>query len=88
VTRRSVARQSLRRLVCPQIRRADPETSHGIDWLIRLPRALERTLRQELADLEEQTKMPYVTSWEQFAREEGEQRGEAKALLRLLQVTF
>jgi hypothetical protein len=59
-----------------------------IDWLIRLPRALERTLRQELADLEEQTKMPYVTSWEQFAREEGEQRGEAKALLRLLQVKF
>jgi hypothetical protein len=63
-----------------------------IDWLIRLPRALERALRQELADLEEQTKMSYVTSWEQFAREEGreegEQRGEAKALLRLLQVKF
>jgi len=59
-----------------------------VDWLIRLPRALERALRQELADLEEQTKMSYVTSWEQFAREEGEQRGEAKALLRQLQVKF
>jgi hypothetical protein len=32
--------------------------------------------------------MSYVTSWEQFAREEGEQRGEAKALLRQLQVKF
>ncbi len=32
--------------------------------------------------------MSYVSSWEQFAREEGEQRGEAKALFRLLQVKF
>ena len=63
-----------------------------IDWLNRLPRRLELALRQELADLEEQIKMSYVTSWERFAREEGreegEQRGEAKALLRLLQVKF
>ncbi len=63
-----------------------------IDWLIRLPRPLELALRQALADLEEQTKMSYVTSWERFAREEGreegEQRGEAKAMLRLLQVKF
>ncbi len=63
-----------------------------IDWLIRLPSALERALRQELAELEEQTKMSYVTSWERFAREEGiqkgEQRGEAKALLRQIQFKF
>lgn len=63
-----------------------------IDWLIRLPRGLELALRQELAELEEQTKMSYVTSWERFAREEGlekgRQEGEAKALLRLLQAKF
>ena len=40
--------------------------------------------------------MSYVTSWEEFAREEGlheglqegEKRGEAKALLRLIQAKF
>ena len=46
-----------------------------IDWLIRLPPPLELALRQELAELEEQTKMSYVTSWERFAREEGLQQG-------------
>ncbi|WP_295437531.1 hypothetical protein [uncultured Thiodictyon sp.] len=46
-----------------------------IDWLIRLPRGLELALRQELAELEEQTKMSYVTSWERFAREEGLEQG-------------
>ena len=46
-----------------------------IDWLIRLPRGLELALRQELAELEEQTKMSYVTSWEQLAREEGLEQG-------------
>ncbi|WP_295392453.1 hypothetical protein [uncultured Thiodictyon sp.] len=63
-----------------------------IDWLIRLPRTLERILRQELAELEEQTKMSYVTNWERLAREEGiekgRQEGEAKALLRLMQAKF
>jgi hypothetical protein len=44
-------------------------------WLIRLPPPLELALRQELAELEEQTKMSYVTSWEQFAREEGVAEG-------------
>lgn len=63
-----------------------------IDWLIRLPPPLELALRQELAELEEQTKMSYVTSWERFARQEGlekgRQEGEARALLRQLQRKF
>ncbi|AUB80573.1 DUF4351 domain-containing protein [Candidatus Thiodictyon syntrophicum] len=59
-----------------------------IDWLIRLPRVLEQALRQELIESEEGRKMPYVTSWEQFAREEGLQQGEARALLRLIQGKF
>jgi hypothetical protein len=50
-----------------------------IDWLIRLPPPLELALRQELAELEEQTKMSYVTSWEQFAREEGSSRATRRA---------
>jgi hypothetical protein len=32
--------------------------------------------------------MPYVTSWETFAREEGRQQGEARALLRQLRAKF
>jgi hypothetical protein len=71
-----------------------------IDRLIRLPRPLEVALRRELAELEEQTKMSYVTSWERFAREEGlalgiaqgrdegRHEGEARALLRLLEAKF
>jgi hypothetical protein len=71
-----------------------------IDWLIRLPLPLELALRRELAELEEQTKMSYVTSWERFAREEGlalgieqgrqegRHEGEAHALLRLLEAKF
>jgi len=31
-----------------------------IDWLIRLPQPLELALGQELAELEEQSKMSYV----------------------------
>jgi hypothetical protein len=38
-----------------------------IDWLICLP-PLELALRQELAELEEQSKMSYVTRWERLAR--------------------
>lgn len=71
-----------------------------IDWLIRLPRLLEQALRQELIESEEAHKMPYVTSWETFAREEGleegmqqgmqqgARQGEARALLRLIQGKF
>ena len=67
-----------------------------IDWLIRLPRGLEQALREELYELEETNAMSFVTSWEEFAREEGlneglqegEKRGEAKALLRQLQAKF
>jgi hypothetical protein len=49
---------------------------------------LELALRRELDQLEEQTKMSYVTSWERFAREEGLHEGEARALLRQLEAKF
>ncbi|NEX23701.1 DUF4351 domain-containing protein [Thiorhodococcus mannitoliphagus] len=71
-----------------------------IDWMLRLPRALELELRNELITLEESTKMPYVMSFEQMAlergekrgekrgEERGEKRGETKALLRMIQARF
>ena len=63
-----------------------------IDWLIRLPKALELALRDELLALEEETNMAYVMSIERFAREEGREEGrtegEAKALLRQIQAKF
>jgi len=53
-------------------------------------------LRDELIAYEEEMKMPYVTSFERMAREEGEKRGEkrgevkglAKALLKQLRIKF
>jgi hypothetical protein len=36
-----------------------------IDWMIRLPAALEAEFRQELYAYEEQRQMPYVTTFEQ-----------------------
>ena len=59
-----------------------------IDWMLRLPPALERELRGELIALEEQQKMSYVMSIERMAEERGEQRGEARILLRQLTLKF
>ena len=55
-----------------------------IDWMLRLPPALEQELRSELIALEEQKKMSYVMSIERMA----EARGEARILLRLLTLKF
>jgi hypothetical protein len=49
-----------------------------IDWLIRLPVDLEKQLSQKIVKLEEENKMPYVTSWERMAEERGEIRGEIR----------
>jgi len=56
--------------------------------MLRLPRGLERELRNELIALEESTKMPYVMSYERMALERGEERGEFKSLLRLIKAKF
>lgn len=50
-----------------------------IDWMMRLPAALEADFRQELYAYEEQH-MPYVTTVEQAGIEKGLQRGEATIL--------
>lgn len=54
-----------------------------IDWLICLP-LLELALRQELAELEEQSKMSYITRWVRLVRQEVE----ARTLLRQMQLRF
>ena len=63
-----------------------------IDWMIRLPKALEAEFRQELYAYEEQYQMPYVTTFEQAGIEKGSilgmQQGEAAILMALLQEKF
>jgi hypothetical protein len=49
-----------------------------IDWFLQLPKPVERQYQEELAAIESENKMPYVTSIERFAMEEGEARGEVR----------
>jgi hypothetical protein len=50
-----------------------------IDWLIRLPVGLTKQLNMKISKLEEDYKMPYVTSWERVAKKEGEKIGKLDA---------
>ncbi|MCK4760805.1 MAG: transposase [Candidatus Aminicenantes bacterium] len=45
------------------------------DWIIRLPGKYIKKLKYEVEKLEEENKMPYVTSWERLAHEEGMKTG-------------
>ena len=46
-----------------------------IDWLLALPRAAEREVRHTIAQWEEEQQMPYITSVERLALEEGREEG-------------
>ena len=63
-----------------------------IDWLLMLPKGLNQTFKEEIAKHEEEKKMPYVTSVERLAKEEGMQQGEIldkqKVLRKLLSRKF
>ena len=63
-----------------------------IDWLVALPPEQERALRREIEQIEEEKRMPYITSVERIGREEGEQigrrEGERAMLRRLVQARF
>lgn len=67
-----------------------------IDWMIRLPEALEEAFWQETREFEESTKMAYVTSVERIGirkgleqgRQEGRKEGESAMLLRLIERKF
>jgi predicted transposase YdaD len=52
-----------------------------IDWVITLAQDLEIRFRQELEQYEREAQMPYVTSIEQIAKQEGMQEGRREGLL-------
>jgi flagellar biosynthesis/type III secretory pathway protein FliH len=52
-----------------------------IDWLLRLPAGLELEFKQKLAACERSKAMPYVTSIERMAKEEGRQEGRQEGAL-------
>jgi predicted transposase YdaD len=53
-----------------------------------LPKNLEQEFWREIRQLEEETRMPYITSVERLGIEQGMQRGEATLVLRLLNRRF
>lgn len=46
-----------------------------IDWMMHLSKDLEQRFRVELEEIEEELQMPYVTSIERLAKEEGREQG-------------
>lgn len=55
-----------------------------IDWVMDLPIPLELQFNDELKSIETEMNMPYVTSIERLAREEGKLEGELKGKIQLL----
>lgn len=51
-----------------------------IDWMMSLPKDLQRGFKQEILLYEEENQMPYITSIEQLAIEEGMERGRQQGL--------
>ena len=51
-----------------------------IDWMMRLPSVLDRRFKADLVAYEEEMHMPYVTSVERLAKEEGLEEGLEKGL--------
>ncbi|MCP5046957.1 MAG: hypothetical protein GY940_07275 [bacterium] len=53
-----------------------------IEWVFRSSKAFERRLKEAITRIEEESKMPYLASWEREAekkgRKEGEQEGEKR----------
>ncbi len=59
-----------------------------LDAIIDLPQELEKALRVDLAEFEKERVMPYVSSIERMAREEGKAEAKVETLLRLLNKRF
>lgn len=59
-----------------------------VDWMMRLPKNLEQAFRSEIYRFEEERRMPYVTSVERLAREEGHQEGLLEGISLALEVKF
>ena len=52
-----------------------------IDWLMALPVEFEKAFEQELAEIEEEMQMRYVSSVERIGFERGEEKGREEGLL-------
>jgi hypothetical protein len=53
-----------------------------IDWVLRLPTELDRAVWRQIQEEQEARGMPYVTSFERLAREEGREEGLREGLRR------
>jgi hypothetical protein len=59
-----------------------------VDWFLELPKELDGPLRSELYQYELEKKMPYITSFERLAREEGKREGLLESLAISLEARF
>lgn len=59
-----------------------------IDWLLDLPAELEQQLRHDLHEYQEELRMPYVTSIERLAREEGREEGRQEGFVEALSIAL
>ena len=66
-----------RRLGADQIRRL----FRFIDWMMELPNEMEKQFSEQLHQFEQEKHIPYVTSVERLAREQGIHAGVAQGLL-------
>ena len=55
-----------------------------IDWVMSLPKELEKSLRVEIEEIEEEMKMEYITSIQRIGREEGLEEGSQEEAVKLL----
>lgn len=59
-----------------------------IDWMMDLPEVLGQLFDREVEDIEQEQQMPYVTSVERRAKQEGRAEGQAEMLIRALARRF
>ena len=59
-----------------------------LDWMMDLPPVLEQLFKQDVEQIEQEKQMPYVTSVERLAKQEGVAEGRIEMLLRALRQRF
>ncbi len=59
-----------------------------VDWMMGLPKALEQEFRAELRQYQEERQMPYITSVERLAKEEGVTEERQQVIQNLLRMRF
>jgi hypothetical protein len=59
-----------------------------IDWIMTLPKGLNKEIHTAVKSIEEAQKMPYITTAEQIGREEGLAQGLAQGLAAILEIKF